>query len=132
MHEELWEAISQWSGKVSLSQWAHQGGLPQGKEPLFAVVTLLRLQFCTHKNCAVVDVSAHLQPTFLWISSQYLGARAPEPVKKKVLEMVYSWTVRLPDETKIADAYQMLKKQGEPLCKTQNKSNQQDKGLSYV
>lgn len=46
-------------------------------------------------------------------SLQYLGARAPEPVKNKVLEMVYSWTVRLPDETKIADAYQMLKKQGE-------------------
>lgn len=46
-------------------------------------------------------------------SLQYLGARAPEAVKKKVLEMVYSWTVRLPDETKIADAYQMLKKQGE-------------------
>lgn len=47
--------------------------------------------------------------------SQYLGARAPEAVKKKVLEMVYSWTVNLPDETKISDAYQMLKKQGEPL-----------------
>lgn len=29
--------------------------------------------------------------------------------------MVYSWTVNLPDETKILDAYQMLKKQGEPL-----------------
>lgn len=50
-------------------------------------------------------------------SLQYLGARAPEPVKKKVLEIVYSWTVRLPEETKIADAYQMLKKQGEPFLK---------------
>uniref|UniRef100_A0A671XJU9 Golgi-associated, gamma adaptin ear containing, ARF binding protein 1 n=1 Tax=Sparus aurata TaxID=8175 RepID=A0A671XJU9_SPAAU len=46
------------------------------------------------------------------VSPKYLGARAPESVKKKVLEMLYSWTVRLPDETKIADAYQMLKKQG--------------------
>uniref|UniRef100_A0A668AII8 Golgi-associated, gamma adaptin ear containing, ARF binding protein 1 n=1 Tax=Myripristis murdjan TaxID=586833 RepID=A0A668AII8_9TELE len=46
------------------------------------------------------------------VSPKYLGSRAPEPVKKKVLEMMYSWTVRLPDETKIADAYQMLKKQG--------------------
>lgn len=55
---------------------------------------------------------------FVWLdlhvmSLQYLGARAPEPVKKMVLEMVYSWTVNLPDETKISDAYQMLKKQGE-------------------
>ncbi|XP_050926765.1 ADP-ribosylation factor-binding protein GGA1 [Lates calcarifer] len=46
------------------------------------------------------------------VSPKYLGTRAPEPVKKKVLEMMFSWTVRLPDETKIAEAYQMLKKQG--------------------
>ncbi|XP_016108624.1 ADP-ribosylation factor-binding protein GGA1-like [Sinocyclocheilus grahami] len=26
--------------------------------------------------------------------------------------MMYSWTVSLPEETKISDAYQMLKKQG--------------------
>lgn len=43
---------------------------------------------------------------------QYLGSRSPEPVKKKVLELIYSWTVALPDEAKISDAYQMLKKQG--------------------
>ncbi|XP_041098172.1 ADP-ribosylation factor-binding protein GGA1 isoform X2 [Polyodon spathula] len=42
----------------------------------------------------------------------YLGTRAPEKVKSKILEVMYSWTVGLPDETKIADAYQMLKKQG--------------------
>uniref|UniRef100_A0AAR2KPB2 Golgi-associated, gamma adaptin ear containing, ARF binding protein 1 n=1 Tax=Pygocentrus nattereri TaxID=42514 RepID=A0AAR2KPB2_PYGNA len=46
------------------------------------------------------------------VSPKYLGSRAPEPVKKKVLEMMYSWTVGLPEETKISDAYQMLKKQG--------------------
>ena len=56
----------------------------------------------------------------LLFPSQYLGARAPEPVKKKVLDMVYSWTVTLPDETKIADAYQMLKKQGKLLKKRIN------------
>ena len=50
---------------------------------------------------------------FLQPPPQYLGTRAPEAVKKKVLEMMYSWTVGLPDELKIADAYQMLKKQGE-------------------
>uniref|UniRef100_A0A8B9JGQ1 Golgi-associated, gamma adaptin ear containing, ARF binding protein 1 n=1 Tax=Astyanax mexicanus TaxID=7994 RepID=A0A8B9JGQ1_ASTMX len=46
------------------------------------------------------------------VSPKYLGSRAPEPVKKKVLEMMYSWTVGLPEEAKISDAYQMLKKQG--------------------
>lgn len=44
--------------------------------------------------------------------AQYLGSRSPEPVKKKVLELIYSWTLALPDEAKISDAYQMLKKQG--------------------
>ena len=46
-------------------------------------------------------------------SAQYLGSRSPEPVKNKVLELIYSWTLGLPDEGKITDAYQMLKKQGE-------------------
>lgn len=35
VHEELWEAISQWSGKVSLSQWAHQSGFTQGNHLCF-------------------------------------------------------------------------------------------------
>lgn len=46
------------------------------------------------------------------LSCQYLGSRSPEAVKKKVLELIYSWTLGLPDEAKISDAYQMLKKQG--------------------
>lgn len=50
---------------------------------------------------------------FVYVLLQYLGSRAPEPVKKKVLEMMYSWTVGFPEETKISDAYQMLKKQGD-------------------
>lgn len=49
------------------------------------------------------------------ISCQYLGSRSPEAVKKKVLELIYSWTVALPDEAKISDAYQMLKKQGKTV-----------------
>ena len=35
-----------------------------------------------------------------------------EKVKAKVIEMMYSWTVSLPDEAKICEAYQMLKSQG--------------------
>lgn len=53
-----------------------------------------------------------LGATNVLISCQYLGSRSPEPVKKKVLELIFSWTVALPDEAKISDAYQMLKKQG--------------------
>jgi len=54
---------------------------------------------------------------FTLLLLQYLGSRAPEPVKKKVLEMMYSWTVSLQEETKILDAYQMLKKQGNLMCR---------------
>jgi len=34
-------------------------------------------------------------------------------VKSKILELMYSWTLGLPHEVKILEAYQMLKKQGE-------------------
>lgn len=46
------------------------------------------------------------------VSPKYLGSRAPELVKKKVIEIMYSWTIILPDEAKISEAYHMLKKQG--------------------
>lgn len=46
-------------------------------------------------------------------SLKYLGSRTSEKVKNKILELLYSWTVSLPEEVKIAEAYQMLKKQGE-------------------
>ncbi|XP_018115070.1 ADP-ribosylation factor-binding protein GGA1 isoform X2 [Xenopus laevis] len=42
----------------------------------------------------------------------YLGSRSPEKVKLKILELLYSWTLGLPSEVKISEAYQMLKKQG--------------------
>ncbi len=34
-----------------------------------------------------------------------------EKVKKKVIELLYSWTQSLPSEVKIIEAYQMLKRQ---------------------
>lgn len=46
-------------------------------------------------------------------SLKYLGSRTSEKVKNKILELLYSWTISLPEEVKIAEAYQMLKKQGE-------------------
>ncbi|XP_045408879.1 ADP-ribosylation factor-binding protein GGA1 isoform X2 [Lemur catta] len=46
------------------------------------------------------------------VSPKYLGSRTSEKVKNKILELLYSWTVGLPEEVKIGEAYQMLKKQG--------------------
>ncbi|XP_075946733.1 ADP-ribosylation factor-binding protein GGA1-like [Anarhichas minor] len=92
---------------------AHKIQSPQEWE---AMQALMVLETCM-KNCgkrfhSEVGKFRFLNELIKVVSPKYLGARAPEPVKKKVLEIMYSWTVRMPDETKIADAYQMLKKQG--------------------
>lgn len=36
-------------------------------------------------------------------------------MKTKVIELLYSWTLALPEESKIKDAYHMLKRQGTRL-----------------
>uniref|UniRef100_A0AAR2J2S7 Golgi-associated, gamma adaptin ear containing, ARF binding protein 1 n=1 Tax=Pygocentrus nattereri TaxID=42514 RepID=A0AAR2J2S7_PYGNA len=92
---------------------AHKIQSPQEWE---AMQALMVLETCM-KNCGKrfhneVGKFRFLNELIKVVSPKYLGSRAPEPVKKKVLEMMYSWTVGLPEETKISDAYQMLKKQG--------------------
>lgn len=44
--------------------------------------------------------------------SQYLGHRSAINVKKKIIELMFLWSVEMQEETKIFEAYQMLKKQG--------------------
>jgi len=46
------------------------------------------------------------------VSPKYLGPRCSTEVKNRVIEIMYSWTIGLKEQTKIADAYSMLKKQG--------------------
>ncbi|XP_038163250.1 ADP-ribosylation factor-binding protein GGA1-like [Cyprinodon tularosa] len=92
---------------------AHKIQSPQEWE---AMQALLVLETCM-KNCGnrfhgEVGKFRFLNELIKVVSPKYLGTRAPEPVKAKVLEMIYSWTVWHPDEAKIAEAYQMLKKQG--------------------
>ena len=43
---------------------------------------------------------------------QYLGNHTTEKVKKRCIELLYSWDHGLPHEAKIKEAYQMLKRQG--------------------
>ncbi|KAM3865043.1 ADP-ribosylation factor-binding protein GGA1 [Diretmus argenteus] len=92
---------------------AHKIQSPQEWEAMQALTVL---ETCM-KNCGKrfhneVGKFRFLNELIKVVSPKYLGSRAPEPVKKKVLEIMYSWVVGLPEETKIADAYQMLKKQG--------------------
>ncbi|XP_061568797.1 ADP-ribosylation factor-binding protein GGA3 isoform X2 [Cololabis saira] len=46
------------------------------------------------------------------VSPKYVGNSTPEKVKRKILEMLYSWTIAFPKETKINEAYQALRKEG--------------------
>jgi len=46
------------------------------------------------------------------VSPKYLGPRSNPEVKKRIVEIMYSWTIGLKEQTKILDAYSMLKKQG--------------------
>ncbi|XP_029293662.1 ADP-ribosylation factor-binding protein GGA1-like [Cottoperca gobio] len=92
---------------------AHKIQSPQEWEALQA---LLVLETCM-KNCgkrfhSEVGKFRFLNELIKVVSPKYLGSRSPEPVKNKVLELIFSWTLGLPDEAKISDAYQMLKKQG--------------------
>ncbi|TNN58475.1 ADP-ribosylation factor-binding protein GGA1 [Liparis tanakae] len=92
---------------------AHKIQSPQEWE---AMQALLVLETCM-KNCgkrfhSEVGKFRFLNELIKVVSPKYLGSRSPEPVKKKVLELIFGWTLGLPDEAKISDAYQMLKKQG--------------------
>uniref|UniRef100_A0A671DVG7 Golgi associated, gamma adaptin ear containing, ARF binding protein 1 n=1 Tax=Rhinolophus ferrumequinum TaxID=59479 RepID=A0A671DVG7_RHIFE len=92
---------------------AHKIQSPQEWE---AIQALTVLETCM-KNCGrrfhdEVGKFRFLNELIKVVSPKYLGSRTSEKVKNKVLELLYSWTVSLPEEVKIAEAYQMLKKQG--------------------
>ncbi|XP_027728887.1 ADP-ribosylation factor-binding protein GGA1 isoform X2 [Vombatus ursinus] len=92
---------------------AHKIQSPQEWE---ATQALTVLEMCM-KNCGKqfhdeVGKFRFLNELIKVVSPKYLGTRTPDKVKDKILELLYSWTLGLPQEVKIAEAYQMLKKQG--------------------
>ncbi|XP_073419084.1 ADP-ribosylation factor-binding protein GGA1 isoform X1 [Dendrobates tinctorius] len=92
---------------------AHKIQSPQEWEAMQALTVL---ESCM-KNCGKrfhneVGKFRFLNELIKVVSPKYLGTRSPEKVKLKILELLYSWTLGLPSEVKIAEAYQMLKKQG--------------------
>lgn len=46
------------------------------------------------------------------VSPKYLGNKTPASVRQKVLQLMYIWTLDYPKESKIKEAYDMLRKQG--------------------
>uniref|UniRef100_A0A4W4H5S2 Golgi associated, gamma adaptin ear containing, ARF binding protein 3a n=1 Tax=Electrophorus electricus TaxID=8005 RepID=A0A4W4H5S2_ELEEL len=99
--------------QISVRLLAHKIQSPQEWESLQALTVL---EACM-KNCGrrfhnEVGKFRFLNELIKVVSPKYLGDRVSESVKTKVIEMLFIWSVALPDEAKITEAYQMLKRQG--------------------
>ncbi|KAJ8001919.1 hypothetical protein DPEC_G00174410 [Dallia pectoralis] len=99
--------------QIAVRLLAHKIQSPQEWE---AIQALMVLEACM-KNCGKrfhneVGKFRFLNELIKVVSPKYLGDRVSEVVKKRVVDMLFSWTLSLPDEAKICEAYQMLKKQG--------------------
>ncbi|KAK5926491.1 hypothetical protein CgunFtcFv8_022058 [Champsocephalus gunnari] len=99
--------------QISVRLLAHKIQSPQEWE---AIQALTVLEACM-KNCGrrfhnEVGKFRFLNELIKVVSPKYLGDKVSERVKTKVIEMLYSWTMSLPDETKVFEAYEMLKSQG--------------------
>ncbi|CAF94025.1 unnamed protein product, partial [Tetraodon nigroviridis] len=100
--------------QISVKLLVHKIQSPQEWEALQALTVL---EACM-RNCGrgfhnEVGKFRFLNELVKVISPKYLGDKVSERVKTKVITMLYSWTVSLPDEAKISEAYHMLKLQGE-------------------
>uniref|UniRef100_A0A8C7ACK1 Golgi associated, gamma adaptin ear containing, ARF binding protein 1 n=1 Tax=Neovison vison TaxID=452646 RepID=A0A8C7ACK1_NEOVI len=92
---------------------AHKIQSPQEWEAIQALTVLETcMKSCGKRFHDKVGKFCFLYELIKVVSPKYLGSRTSEKVKNKILELLYSWTVGLPEEVKIAEAYQMLKKQG--------------------
>ncbi|XP_008566484.1 PREDICTED: ADP-ribosylation factor-binding protein GGA2 isoform X2 [Galeopterus variegatus] len=70
------------------------------------------MNHCGEKFHSEVAKFRFLNELIKVLSPKYLGSWATEKVKGRVIEILFSWTVWFPEDLKIRDAYQMLKKQG--------------------
>ncbi|XP_069345514.1 ADP-ribosylation factor-binding protein GGA1 isoform X5 [Eulemur rufifrons] len=92
---------------------AHKIQSPQEWEAIQALTVLETcMKSCGKRFHDEVGKFRFLNELIKVVSPKYLGSRTSEKVKNKILELLYSWTVGLPEEVKIGEAYQMLKKQG--------------------
>uniref|UniRef100_A0A8D0AZM9 Golgi associated, gamma adaptin ear containing, ARF binding protein 3a n=1 Tax=Sander lucioperca TaxID=283035 RepID=A0A8D0AZM9_SANLU len=102
----------------SLESWLNKATNPSNRQEDWEYI----MGFCDQINKELegpqisVRLLAHkIQSPQEWEAIQalmYLGDKVSERVKTKVIEMLYSWTMSLPDEAKIFEAYEMLKSQG--------------------
>ncbi|TDH02847.1 hypothetical protein EPR50_G00156660 [Perca flavescens] len=99
--------------QIAVTLLIHKIYSPQEWEALQALTVL---EACM-KNCGrrfhnEVGKYRFLNELVKIVSPMYMGKSSPEKVKMKIIEMLYSWTVAFPNETKIGEAYQALRVQG--------------------
>ncbi|XP_041062141.1 ADP-ribosylation factor-binding protein GGA1-like isoform X2 [Carcharodon carcharias] len=120
--EEKWEYIKGFCDQVNLELegpqiatrlLGHKIQSPQEREALYALTVLETcMNNCGKRFQNEAGKYRFLNDLIKVLSPKYLGLWSSEQVKNKIIEMLYSWTLWLPSEIKIRDAYQMLKKQG--------------------
>ncbi|KAL8597664.1 hypothetical protein ACOMHN_031599 [Nucella lapillus] len=121
LHDDDWDAIASFCDQVNkelegpqfaVRLLAHKMQSPTEREALCALSTL---EACV-KNCGrtfhqEIGKFRFLNELIKVVSPKYLGTKTTERVKTRCIELVYSWYRGLPHETKIAEAYVMLRKQ---------------------
>ncbi|XP_008842038.2 ADP-ribosylation factor-binding protein GGA2 isoform X1 [Nannospalax galili] len=122
MSEQDWSAVQNFCEQVNTdpngpthAPWllAHKIQSPQEKEALYALTVLeMCMNHCGEKFHSEVAKFRFLNELIKVLSPKYLGTWVTEKVKGRVIEILFSWTVWFPEDIKIRDAYQMLKKQG--------------------
>ncbi|XP_073540127.1 ADP-ribosylation factor-binding protein GGA3 [Phyllobates terribilis] len=99
--------------QIAVRLLAHKIQSPQEWEALQALTVLEAcMKNCGRRFHGEVGKFRFLNELIKVVSPKYLGERVSEKVKSKVVGLLYSWTVALPEENKIKDAYLMLKRQG--------------------
>ncbi|XP_060721378.1 ADP-ribosylation factor-binding protein GGA3 isoform X2 [Tachysurus vachellii] len=99
--------------QIAVQLLVHKIHSPQEWEALQALTVL---EACM-KNCGrrfhnEVAKYRFLNELIKVVSPKYMGESVSERVKTKIIEMLYSWTVAFPNEAKINEAYQTLRRQG--------------------
>ena len=122
MSEQDWSAIQNFCDQVNTdpngsthAPWllAHKIQSPQEKEALYALTALeVCVNQCGEKFHNEVAKFCFVNELIKVLSAKHLGSWTTEKVKGRVIEILFSWTVWFPEDIKIRDAYQMLKKQG--------------------
>lgn len=81
------------------------------------VLQTLNILDCCMSKCgshfqAEVGKFRFLNEMIKLVSPKYMGCQTPLIIKQKVLQLLYIWTIDFPKESKIKEAYDMLRKQG--------------------